>query len=66
MKHVGGSNSLVMDRSGLHGDNEYRNAVLRCLDIHMVKGGIMREAIIISVILILAVVIWRPRKGGRR
>lgn len=63
---MGRGNSLVMDRAGLHGDNEYRNAVLRCLDVHMVKGEIMREAIIISVILILAVIVWRPRKGGRR
>ena len=29
------------------------------------KGGTMREAIIIGTILIIAVIIWRPRKGGK-
>lgn len=63
---MGRGNSLVMDRADLHGIVGDRHGVLRCLDVHMVRGGPMREAIIISVILILAVIVWRPRKGGRR
>lgn len=54
---------MGLDRSRLHGNNEYRYGVLGNLDVHMVKGGRMREAIIISVILILAVIFWMPRKG---
>jgi hypothetical protein len=30
----------------------------------LIRGGKMREAIIIGTILIIAVIIWRPRKGG--
>lgn len=56
---------MVMDRTDFHGSHEYRNCVLRSVDVHLVKGGPMREAIIISVILILAVLMWMPRKGGK-
>lgn len=32
-----------------------------------IRGGAMREVIIISVILILAVLLWQsPKKGGKR
>ena len=63
----GKSNSMVMDRIGIHGSDEYRNAVLCALDANLVRGGNMREAIIIGTILILAVIVWhKPRKGGRR
>lgn len=57
---------LELDRTDLHGGHEYRNAVLRNLDVHLVRGGAMREAIIISAILILAVIVWMPKKGGRK
>ena len=57
---------MDMDRVGIHGNHEYRNAVLCNLDVHLVKGGAMRGAIIISVILILAVIVWMPKKGGKR
>ncbi len=58
---------MVMDRPDLHGGHEYRNAVLRNLDVHLVRGGTMREAIIIGTILILVVIVWRkPKKGGKR
>lgn len=62
----GKGNSMVMDRTHIHGSHECRNGVLRNLDAHLVKGGAMREAIIISVILIMAVVAWMPKKGGRK
>ena len=58
----GKSNSLVMDRTRIHGNISNRYGVLRGLDIHMVRGGHMREAIIISVILIIALIIWKPGK----
>lgn len=58
----GKSNSLVMDRTCVHGNISNRYGVLRGLDIHMVRGGHMREAIIISVILIIALIIWKPGK----
>ena len=58
---------MVMDRTDLHGDHEYRNAVLTNLDILLIRGGSMREAIIIGTILILVVIVWRkPKKGGRK
>lgn len=31
-----------------------------------IRGERMKEAIIISVILILAVVLWMPKKGGKQ
>ena len=57
---------MVMDRLGVHGCDEYRNGVLHTLDAHLVRGGTMREAIIISVFLILAVIVWMPKKGGKQ
>ena len=62
----GRGNGMELDRTHFHGDHEYRNAVLRTLDAHLVRGGAMREAIIISVFLILAVIVWMPKKGGKR
>ena len=58
----GKSNRLVMDRVSVHGNVSNRYGVLRCLDVHMVRGGNMREAIIISVILIIALWLWKPGK----
>lgn len=63
---MGRGQHLELHRPDFHGSDEYRNAVLRNLDVHLVKGGAMREAIIISVILILAVIVWMPKKGGRK
>lgn len=57
---------MELDRTDFYGIGGVRYGVLRGVDVHMVKGGQMREAIIISVILILAVLMWMPRKGGRR
>lgn len=63
---MGRGQHLELHRPDLYGGNEYRNAVLRNLDVHLVRGGAMREAIIISAILILAVIVWMPKKGGKR
>lgn len=63
---MGRGQHLELHRTDLHGGHEYRNAVLRTLDAHLVRGGAMREAIIISAILILAVIVWMPKKGGRK
>ena len=52
---------MVVDRSDLHGRDVVRFGVLGVLDRNLLKGGVMKEAIIISVILIVAVVIWAPR-----
>ena len=57
---------MDMDRIGVHGSDEYRNGVLEHLDAHILKGGPMREAIIIGSILIFAIIAWYPRKGGKR
>lgn len=57
---------MVMDWSRDHGSDKHRDGVLGSVDVFLLKGGAMREAIIISVILILAVWLWMPRKGGRR
>lgn len=56
---------MELYRTSVYGSHEYRNGVLSHLDSHILRGGRMREAIIISAILILAVIIWMPKKGGR-
>lgn len=53
---------MVVGRTDLHGDNVNRYGVLGGVDRNILKGGSMREAIIISAILILAVILWAPRK----
>ena len=58
------NNNMVMDRADLLGSDITRNAVLLNLDAHLVKGGKMRELMIITLILILALFIW-AQKGGR-
>ena len=55
------SDDLVVDRACVHGNNNDRYGVLRGLDVHMVRGGNM--GIVIG-ILIIAVILWWPRKGG--
>ena len=35
----GRSNRLVMDRTSVHGSISNRYGVLRCMDVHMVRGG---------------------------
>lgn len=62
MERLRRSESFVLDRTFLHGNVGRDYGVFSSLDVHMVKGGEMREIIIISIILILAVLIWRPRK----
>ena len=59
------NNNLVMDRPDLHGDGGSRYGLWADLDSKLIRGGKMREAILIGTILILAVIIWRPRKGGK-
>ena len=51
---------MELDRTCIHGNNEHRNGVLRNLDAHLVRTGHMWTVIII---LILAVILWWPRKG---
>lgn len=58
---------LELARTDLHGNNKHRDGVLGNLDIFLIRGGAMREAIIIGTILILVVIVWRkPKKGGRK
>jgi len=58
---VRGSNGLVVDRTCVHGNNGDRYGVLRCLDVNLLRGGNMG---IVAGILIIAVILWWPRKGG--
>ena len=58
---------MELHRSRIHGSDEHRNGVLGHLDILLIRGGAMREAIIIGFFLITAVLVWTiPRKGGKR
>ena len=57
---------MVMDRTDFHGVGEYRNAILSNLDVRILEVKHMREIIIIGVILILALIVWRPRKGDKK
>lgn len=61
---VRGSNDLVVVGPSLHGTSNDRYGWMRVLDVHMVRGGKMREAVIISAILLIAVIIWKPRQKG--
>lgn len=62
---MGRGHLVKLDRLDLHGDRIDRSGILRNLDAHLVRGGPMREAVIIAGILILALILWRPRKGGK-
>lgn len=53
---------MVLDRACVHGNNDDRYGVLRGLDRNLLRGGNM--GIVIG-ILIIAVILWWPRKGGR-
>lgn len=55
---------MVLDWTDIHGDDIPRNGVLHNLDVHVVRGGRMRELAIITLILITALLIW-AQKGGR-
>ena len=65
---MGRSNQyLELVRPGIHGDRCDRHGCLAYLDIRLIRGGSMREAIIIGTILILAVILWKPhKKGGKK
>jgi hypothetical protein len=64
---MGRSRLEKLVRADIHGSDEHRNGVLRNLDVHMVRNGAMREAIIIGFFLLTAVLVWTiPRKGGKR
>ena len=54
---------MVMDRARLHGHQLNRNGVLHHLDASVKEMQAMKEVTIVLVILILAVWIWKPRKG---
>lgn len=58
------SNFMDLHRADDHGSDSDRYGLLYCLDRNVNRGGPMREAIIISIILILAVILWKPWKGG--
>ena len=66
MERLRRSNGLGLYRTGLSDDSGYRYGVLAGMDVLAIRGGVMREAIIILTILIIAAWIWRPRKGGKR
>ena len=59
---MGRSKHIVVDRSDPYGNGVNRYGVLGVMDRNLLKGCYMREAIIISVILIMAVIIWAPKK----
>jgi len=59
---MGRSKHIVVGRSDPYGNGVNRYGVLDIMDRNLLKGGNMKEAIIISVILILAVILWAPRK----
>lgn len=58
------SDALVVVGPSLHGTSNDRYGWMRVMDVHMVRGGKMREAVIISAILLIAVIIWKPRQKG--
>jgi hypothetical protein len=57
---------MELYRTSVYGSNECRYGVLNNLDVHILRGGCMREITIILIILITALIIWMPRKGDKR
>ena len=55
-------NRMDMGGTDRHGDQRTGNGVLRGLDSHMVKDGDLLGVVI--AILVIAVILWIPRKGG--
>lgn len=55
------NHSLELDRTRIHGSSGDRYGVLRGVDVHMVRSGNMG---IVVGILIIAVIIWWPKKKG--
>ena len=55
-------NFLECDRADRHGRVRARDGVFGSLDVHMVRTGNM--GIVIG-ILIIAVILWWPRKGEK-
>lgn len=56
------NHSMVMDRISVHGGSDNRYGWMSNLDVHCVRTGNM--GIVIG-ILIIAVIVWWPRKGDR-
>ena len=56
---------MELDRAVFHGNLVHRDGVLRHLDVSIKEIRAMKEVTIVMVILILAVIAWRPRKGGK-
>ena len=50
---------MVLDRTRIHGCSNNRYGVLRGVDVHLVRTGNMG---IVLGILIIAVILWWPRK----
>ena len=57
---------MGLSRACVFDSDRHRNGLWTNLDVCMIRGGRMREAIIIGLFLILAIIAWKPRKGGRR
>ena len=59
-------NGMELVRTGVYGGIGNRYGVLRHLDVHVVRGGKVREVIIILIFLITAIIVWMPKKGGKK
>ena len=57
---------MELVRTGIYGGVGNRYGVLRGLDVHVVRGGKMREVVIILIFLITAIIVWMPKKGGKK
>ena len=57
-------NAMVMDGTCVPDRNGHRDGLWTNLDICLIRGGKMRELLIITLILIIALYIW-AQKGGR-
>ena len=57
---------MELVRTGVYGGIGNRYGVLRNMDVHVVRGGKMREVIIILIFLITAIIVWMPKKGGKK
>jgi len=58
---MGKSERFQLSRTRIHGNVSDRYGVMRCLDVHMVRGGDM--ALVIG-ILVITLILWWPRKDG--
>lgn len=59
-------NGMELVRTGFSDRSRHRYGVWSGISFRMIRGGKMREVIIIFIFLITAIIVWMPKKGGKK